>query len=101
MKKILVFICLFVLLSILLAACSSNTSSTPSPATSSSNGQVADGKTLLETRCVGCHTLAQVVNRTGDASQWKKAVDNMINRGAVLSADEETVLVQYLAANFK
>jgi hypothetical protein len=36
-----------------------------------------------------------------DASQWQAVVTDMVNRGAVLSADEQQVLVQYLAANFK
>jgi cytochrome c5 len=78
-------------------------SSAPASTTSSSSGSTtsADGKTLLETRCTSCHTLAKVVNLKGTADQWKQVVDQMVQRGAVLSPDEETVLVQYLAANFK
>ena len=61
---------------------------------------VADGKTLLETRCTTCHTLAKIVNAQGTAAQWQQVVDQMIQRGAVLTPDEESILVQYLAANF-
>jgi len=105
MKKVFVFIGLFLLLAILLTACSSNSSTSASPTTTSSSGQtgsaVADGKTLLETRCVSCHTLAKVVSQKADANRWQMIVNDMVNRGAVLTAEEQTVLVQYLAANFK
>ena len=66
-----------------------------------STAAIADGKTLLETRCTACHTLARVVTVKASAAQWKQTVDMMIQRGAVLTPDEETVLVQYLADNFK
>jgi cytochrome c5 len=78
-------------------------SSAPAATTASgtSSTTAIDGKTLLNTRCISCHTLAKVVNAKGTADQWKRQVDQMVQRGAVLSSDEETVLVQYLAANFK
>jgi len=69
--------------------------------TGGSTAAIADGKTLLETRCTACHTLARVVTVKASAAQWKQTVDMMIQRGAVLTPDEETVLVQYLADNFK
>lgn len=60
-----------------------------------------DGKTLLETRCIACHSLARVASAKGDAAQWQKVIDQMVQKGAQLNADEEKVLVEYLAANFK
>jgi uncharacterized lipoprotein YajG len=80
---------------------STDTAVNTSTATSASSASTADGKTLLESRCTSCHTLAQVANKTGSASQWQMVVDNMIQRGAVLNSDEEKVLVQYLADNYK
>jgi hypothetical protein len=35
------------------------------------------------------------------AARWQQEVNQMVQRGAVLSSTEETVLVQYLADNFK
>jgi cytochrome c5 len=80
---------------------STDTSANTSTATSASSSSTTDGKTLLESRCTSCHTLAQVANKTGSASQWQRVVDDMIQRGAVLNSDEEKVLVQYLADNYK
>ena len=104
MKKFMFIPLILIICAILIAACSSTSSTTAVPTSSSSGGStttVADGKTLMETRCTACHTLAQVVSRTGTAAQWQQVVDQMIQRGAVLNPAEETVLVQYLAANFK
>ena len=80
---------------------SATASSNAATATSAGSSSTADGKTLLESRCTSCHTLAQVANKTGSASQWQMVVDDMIQRGAVLNSDEEKVLVQYLADNYK
>ena len=104
MRKIWIVALLVIFSAIMIAGCSSGKTSstvTSSNSSSSSPAAVADGKTLLETRCTTCHTLAKVVNTTGTAAQWQQVVDQMVQRGAVLSPDEKTVLVQYLAANFK
>lgn len=104
MKKLYVLAIVILLAAIALVACSSsNSTASPAATTASSSGgtSVADGKTLLETRCVSCHSLAKVVNQHGDASQWQQVVTAMVNRGAQLTTDEQKVLVQYLADNFK
>ena len=80
---------------------STDTAANTATATSASTASTADGKTLLDSRCTSCHTLAQVANQTGSASQWQRVVDEMIQKGAVLNSDEEKVLVQYLADNYK
>ena len=94
----------------LIVGCTSTASPTATvqPATGTSitstntgAASASNGKTLLETRCVSCHTLAKVVNQKASADQWKQIVDQMVQRGAVLNSEEETVLVQYLADNFK
>ncbi len=81
------------------AAASATVESTSAP-TTNTNAAI-DGKTLLETRCVSCHTLAKVASQHGDAAFWQKIVSNMISKGAQLNADEQQVLVDYLAANFQ
>jgi len=108
MRKFTILICIFIFFTLFIAACtnsnsgsSTSSAATSAPNQSSTSSAVTDGKTLLETRCVGCHTLAKVVNRKGTADQWTAVVENMVQRGAVLSSDEKTVLVQYLADNFK
>jgi mono/diheme cytochrome c family protein len=90
------FILLVVLTGTLLAACGS----TSSP-TASSSGGTSDGATLLQTRCSVCHGVNRVTSRTGTADEWKMVVDNMINRGAQLTPQEEQTLVTYLAQTYK
>jgi hypothetical protein len=47
-----------------------------------------------------CHPLARVESSGHTATQWKTIVNTMISRGAQLTPDEKTVVVNYLAANF-
>lgn len=91
-----------------LAACAS---STPVPTSAATTGGTSpttagptaalDGKTILKAKCQNCHSLAPVYNTQASADQWTSIVDNMVARGAVLTADKRTVLIAFLAANFK
>jgi len=106
-NKVLLFV-LCILLIFVLAACASSTPvPTAAPTTGGTSPTTAgptaalDGKTILESACQNCHGLATVYNTQASAGQWTSIVDNMVARGAVLTADERTVLIEYLAANFK
>ena len=77
------------------AACSSGASS-PTPAATSA----VDGATLLAERCSVCHPLTFVEKSHHTAADWKLIVGMMVSRGAQLNSAEETVVVDYLAANF-
>ena len=77
------------------AACSSGASS-PTPAATAAQ----DGATLLAERCSVCHPLTFVEKSHHTAADWKLIVGMMVSRGAKLSSAEETVVVNYLAANF-
>jgi cytochrome c5 len=56
-----------------------------------------DGKTLLEERCTGCHSLEKAKSGQRDLAGWQAVVDDMIKKGAKLNADEAKVLAEYLA----
>jgi hypothetical protein len=99
--RIYIVIALVCVCLLLLSGCNKSGANTSTPPPSGSATGVLDGKAILEARCVSCHSLAQVYSGQGTASQWTAVVDNMITRGAVLSADEKTILVQYLADNMK
>jgi cytochrome c-type biogenesis protein CcmH/NrfF len=88
---------LFVLLifSFAISACTSNTSS-PTP---SATAQL-DGATLVQARCSRCHPLSRVESARHTAAEWKTTVDKMVRRGARLTPEEETIVVDYLASNF-
>ncbi|MGH9902187.1 MAG: hypothetical protein ACRD68_10315, partial [Pyrinomonadaceae bacterium] len=56
-----------------------------------------EGKGLVLGTCVQCHNLRYVVDLRKDAAEWRRCVDDMIARGAQLTASEAEVMVRYLA----
>jgi len=77
-----------------LAACSSG-----SPGGSITQETALDGATLLQERCTICHPLSRVTSKHLSSDEWKSVVDLMVKRGASLTSDEQTILIDYLAAN--
>jgi cytochrome c5 len=73
-----------------------NQSTTSQPVTT-----ILDGKTIMENACSVCHSLDRVTSKHGTLADWQATVSRMINHGAVLTSEEETVLLQYLAATYK
>ena len=57
------------------------------------------GQTLLEERCTVCHSLQKTTSTSASLEEWQTIVENMIQRGAKLSDEEKTILVQFLAEN--
>lgn len=76
-------------------ACASGT-----PTTSPASTTALDGATLIQERCSVCHPLSHVEGTKHTAADWKLIVGMMVRRGAQLTPDEETVVVNYLATNF-
>jgi len=60
----------------------------------------SDGKALLEERCTTCHDLTRTISKKKTAEGWKATVERMVGKGAVLNADEQQVLIDYLTKNF-
>jgi len=86
----------FLTLLIFITACSSGT---PTAATSGTPAAL-DGATLVQERCSVCHPLAFVERSRHTAADWKTIVDMMISRGAQLTPDEETTVVNWLVTNY-
>ncbi len=88
---------LFTLLVIIVftSACSSGSSNTTPSSTSA-----LDGATLVQQRCSVCHPIGRIESSNHTAAQWNTIVNTMISRGAQLTPEEKTVVVNYLAANF-
>jgi len=101
-RFILITLCVFVLM-LLLPACTSP--ATPSPAQPTEPAALAptvvpvtlDGKQLLEQRCIECHDLQRTESAKKSAEGWGKTVQRMMDKGAILTADEKSTLVEYLA----
>jgi len=60
-----------------------------------------EGEALLNERCTKCHNLDRVKSAKKTADGWKANVDRMSKKGAQLSPEEASILVQYLAETFK
>jgi mono/diheme cytochrome c family protein len=61
---------------------------------------VASGDSLLQARCTVCHSLDRVTRKTESLDEWRAIVASMVSRGAVLTAAEQSVLVEYLAMTY-
>jgi len=80
---------------IFMTACSSGASNT-TPATTSS----LDGAALVQERCSVCHPLSRVEASRHTAVDWQLIVDMMVSRGAQLTPEEKSIVVNYLSTNF-
>ena len=84
-----------ILIAILISSCTSAASG-PTPASTTT----LDGATLVQERCSRCHPLSRIESVRYSAADWQTIVSLMISRGAQLSPEEETLVVNYLATNF-
>lgn len=58
------------------------------------------GKAVVEAACDGCHGMEQLQGRAWSKAKWLEVVKKMEDKGATLSDEERTAVVDYLAANF-
>jgi len=59
-----------------------------------------EGRAIVASDCVLCHTLERVVTAHHSHGEWDKLVGQMIDRGAPLSDDQVPIVVNYLAKSF-
>jgi hypothetical protein len=59
-----------------------------------------DGKTLVQERCTICHNVNRITSQKNTADGWKMIVENMVGRGAMLNAQEQQVVIDYLATTY-
>lgn len=57
-------------------------------------------RALLEKQCGGCHSIDQVTARNRNAAEWAETIDQMINYGAQISADDNKKITQFLIAHY-
>lgn len=103
-KRLTFFLIVICTLAVVASACSPKTVVEPTIATGAPDqpaSTILDGKSLLESRCTECHDLTRVTTKTKTLEEWQTTVSRMVNNGAVLSAEEQTLLVEYLAETYK
>lgn len=81
------------------AACGGQEPAPPTPQPEQAAPGALDGATLMQDRCGRCHGVDRVTRAAKTQQEWKATVARMVGKGATLSAVEQEVLVQYLAAN--
>ena len=101
-KSLLLGVLLLTLLVISIAACSGGETpvdtSVPAAGDSSTNTDDDQVKALIEERCSSCHNTNIIYNANFDESGWSDVIDQMIQKGAVLSDSEKTMLIDWLIA---
>lgn len=75
---------------ILLAACGGQTSDT-------GGGEALDGEALVADRCTQCHNLDKATSLAQDEAGWRQTVEDMVQKGAELNAEEQEAVIAYLA----
>ena len=60
-----------------------------------------DGAELLEERCSICHPSARPKSKQKTSDQWEATVSRMMGKGAKLTQEEKTVLVDHLSKSYK
>jgi hypothetical protein len=55
--------------------------------------------TIME-RCSGCHSTATVFGQRRSPDDWAATVQLMVDRGAELSADDQSTVVGYLSQHY-
>lgn len=108
--KILVLFVLVVAVSVIVG-CAGNETDVPTPAPASGNGGSSadpapvpaapvtsdDPKSLVELKCSMCHSLDRVWSADYDQAEWTSTVDRMKRNGLVITDEEYTTIIDYLA----
>ena len=58
------------------------------------------GLSTVQERCSACHSVATVFGQRRTPDDWAATVSLMVDRGADLSADEQSVVIGYLSQNY-
>ena len=72
----------------------------PAPASTAPEPPPGPALAVIKERCGTCHTTASVFNQHRTADDWAATVQLMVDRGADLSPDDMTMVIDYLATHF-
>jgi cytochrome c5 len=72
-------------------------SPTDAPPAGLSADQLAQAASLINTNCTVCHSADRIRAAEKDMAGWSSTVNRMIGKGAKLSPDEATLVIQFLS----
>jgi cytochrome c5 len=98
-KLMLGLVVAFIVVAGVLAACAP-AAPQAQPTSPAGAAPAGDGAALVNSRCTACHNLDRVKAAKKTSAQWKETVTRMVSKGAKLSADEQTAVVDYLAKTY-
>lgn len=78
----------------------SKVASAPKAAATPAKGTEDADRALLEKQCGGCHSIDQVTARNRNAAEWAETIDQMINYGAQISAEDNKKITEFLIAHY-
>jgi hypothetical protein len=55
----------------------------------------------MQARCSGCHSTNKITSAKKTVDEWGATLDRMVIKGAQLNAEEQQILIDYLAENYK
>jgi cytochrome c5 len=55
-----------------------------------------DGEAIMNAACGSCHDTTSIQTAARNEEEWTATVDEMVGRGATLSAEDRPVLIKYL-----
>ncbi|MHC1785139.1 MAG: hypothetical protein AB9891_20725 [Anaerolineaceae bacterium] len=59
-----------------------------------------DGKALASERCTACHSFSRIESASKTSDDWSKTVQRMVSKGAVLTADEQQAVINFLSETY-
>ena len=106
-KLLLLVVFLVVVGNLVLAGCGTKSAETQAPAaqpTATQSGgaslPVLSGEVLMNDRCTVCHNTDRIKQAQKTKDEWQQTVTRMVGKGAKLSAEEQTILIEYLAQTY-
>jgi cytochrome c5 len=58
------------------------------------------GADLVQTKCTLCHDIGNITRVRQSREEWEDTLKVMIRRGAPISPEEETVILEYLTRHY-
>ena len=87
-NSVLMLFCVLLIFVIFVSACGSD------------SGDSLNGKSVLDERCVECHSLSRVKSAGMSRDEWSRTIDRMLSLGAELSSEERDILLDYLEITY-
>ena len=89
---------LFLLMALVLVVSACSNATTPASTEAGAGSEVDEVKALIDERCSVCHSVKTVYNANYDEAKWSDVIDQMISKGADVSDEEKSMMIDWLLA---